>query len=169
MLTLDETTLYYWSLYSHKDSSSNKKGGIVDWNSSVHAFMPPQNPNLNSKSRAVSRSSKSQVPALTNALTCSSSRSVLTDVVMIMSGNMTIRDPAVQSDGDSVHGGLVDEDETKGAERDEAVSSPVKGHVRMTSMVSTCIVNCLSPVKNSPAFSRTSHRVQGSILLLTVS
>jgi hypothetical protein len=142
MLTLDKTTLFYWSLYSHKDSESGWTGVIVDWNTGVNAFAPPPSQDSNSKtrtrtgSRAPSRRSKSQVPALTDAAT-HSSRSVLTDTVMITS---TVPDSTVKPDSELVWGGLINEDETTGAERDAAVSSPVKGHARMTSTVSSHII-----------------------------
>ena len=135
MLTLDETTLFYWSLYSHKDSESGQKGVIADWNAGVNAFAPPsQGSDFKNRSRATSKRSKSQVPALTDAST-HSSRSVLTDTVIITS---TAPDSAVKPE--SACGGLIDEDETTGAERDAAISSPVKGHIRMTSIVSSYLI-----------------------------
>jgi hypothetical protein len=81
-----------------------------------------------------SGSSRSQVPLLTTGSTSSSVTSTLTDAVLISIDHKPARDPT-PDDNDRV-GGLVDEDETRGKERDAATSSPVKGKMRVTSSVS---------------------------------
>jgi len=126
MLTLDETTLFYFSLYSYP--KSGKKGGIKNWASSVASFAPESK--LKTKGSASSKSS--QVPSLTKGPSnLSSSTSVLTNNVLIFSDDV--------HDSGAIHandfGGLQDEDETMGPERDLAASSPVKGKTRLTSTV----------------------------------
>jgi hypothetical protein len=132
MFTLDETTLYYWSLYSPDES--HKTGVVTDWRSAVTSFDP-----LKTKGKAASKSVNSRVPSLTHASTRTSSKSVLTEKVMITADRKPDvgQGPAKQSNPVTINevGGLFDEDEINGEERDVAVSSPIKGKLRLTSTV----------------------------------
>jgi hypothetical protein len=126
MLTLDETTLFYFSLYSQ--SQSHKKGVINDWASNVASFDSGISlPKPKSKGGA---SLNSGVPSLTRASTLSSKSSALTDSITI-----TDKKEGRPVSYSSHIGGLQDEDEAHGAERDAAASSPVKGKVRLSSRV----------------------------------
>jgi hypothetical protein len=125
LLTLDETTLFYFSLTS--EPIPKKTGIIKNWAAAVDSF-PSRAPSVKSGS------SRSQVPLLTTGSTRSSVTSTLTDAVLISIDRKFARDPT-PDDNDRV-GGLVDEDETRGKERDAAISSPVKGKMRVTSSVS---------------------------------
>jgi hypothetical protein len=128
MLTLDQTTLFYYFL---SDSTSGKKGfssGINDWAAAIPIDAKPT-----SKATATTGSNRS-VPPLTNASTRSSASSVL-------SKNITVSQiiPKTEPTNDSieiVNGGLSDADETVGFEREAAVASPPKGKRRATSSVS---------------------------------
>ena len=154
MLTLDETTLYYWSLNSPDES--HKKGLITDWTSSVNSFAPSQNP----KNKSIAKSTNSRVPSLTNASTRSSSKSVLTDTVMITADRKNSRQSA-QEPNVKISGGLPDEDETNGEERDVAISSPVKGKVRLTSTVVDISSTCVEYVQELTGFSLGDHQARG--------
>ena len=126
MLTLDETTLFYFSLYSFPESTA--RGKVKDWTSRVNDFAPHPTSKTNTTS---SSRSKSQIPALTTAST-HSSRSVLTDDIVITGRNY---DTGAGSDVNWL-GGLEDENETYGEERDAAASSPIKGKIRLVNTVS---------------------------------
>jgi len=104
-----------------------------------------------------SGSSKSHVPALTTGSTCLSVASTLTDTVVISTDCKRIRDTT--PDDDEGAGGLVDEDETRGDERDAAASSPVKGKTRVTSSVSEFHMFVL--VIDLSHGSRSGHRQNG--------
>ena len=119
MLTLDETTLYYFSLSS---SEPRGKGGVKEWASMVSTFAPPSK----SKSTAGAASLGSQAPSLTSGSTRSSSKSALTDQIVVTMDQVDI----VAGEAD-LQGGLADD----GAERDEAALSPVKGKKRLNSKV----------------------------------
>jgi hypothetical protein len=102
---------------------------MKDWASSVAPS--------NLKAQNTISSFKTQVPLLTNAST-RSSKSALTDHVVITTDHKDDHDSTKQvdvaSDADW-QGGLEDEDETHGEERDAAALSPIKGKVRLTSAV----------------------------------
>ena len=121
LLTLDETTLFYFSLPVPK-----KTGVIKNWAAAVDSY--------SSNASARSGTSKSRVPALTIGSTCSTVTSTLTDAVLISMDRKPTHD--ITPDDDDRVGGLVDEDETRGEERNAAASSPVKGKMRVTSSVS---------------------------------
>ena len=131
MLTLDDTTLYYFSLFS---PSETKKGRINNWTSTVSSFGAPQQ-----KNEVRGGSKSSQVPSLTDGTTRASSRSALTDVVVLTSHKnnhspSTFTLGPTASDIDWLHG-IDDADERKGEERDAAAASPIKGKVRLSSTV----------------------------------
>jgi hypothetical protein len=123
MLTLDQTTLFYFSLRDASSISKDKHmAAIKDWAKKV----PPT-----AKPTGVRSTS---TPSLTNGFTGTSrsvsSRSALTNQVKI-----SRRDDDVISIADS-EGALSDRDERKGPEREAAVKSPPKGNQRVTSAVS---------------------------------
>jgi hypothetical protein len=121
MLTLDHTTLFYWTL-SDTSKSKDKFAGIInDWASKV-----PQNSKPPSKARSKSNSIQSaSTPSLTNASTVKTGRSALRQ-------DVKITDHGVHDDVDIIS----DLDETIGKERDAAKQSPDKGRQRVTSSVS---------------------------------
>lgn len=120
MLTLDQSTLFYFSLNSNPDI----KRGIKSWASNVDMGLSSDHAKLNN--RPVSSKAGSSKSVIT-------SKSTLVDNVIIS------RKVAVNSRPDSPlsenFGGIRDEDETFGAERDAAISSPIKGRGRLTSSV----------------------------------
>lgn len=149
MLTLDKTTLYYYFLSD--DSTSNKRkfsAGINEWAESiVNASKPTSKASKSNKSLKSSKSSSrsaSVLPLSTNVTVSSrsSADSVLTKNITI-SQTMPAPIKVETNDHDGailiVDGGISDEDETKGFERDAAVASPPKGKKRVTSTVSNII------------------------------
>ena len=132
MLTLDRTTLFYFSLMQTSDQKSQYGGLISSWAAEVNAGR------ARSKASSKPRDVRS-IPSLTSGTTRSTSTSVLTNRVAI-----TSTDPGVVdgSDAESGHG-WPDEDETKGVERDAAVNSPPKGKKRADSSVSVAPYECM--------------------------
>jgi len=136
LLTLNETTLYYYFL---SDRASNGKEkfttGINNWAAAI-----PDNTSVKvasgSKSKLSNRSTGgSHLPALTNATSrSSSSASVLSKGIQI-SQNIKVK-PEPHDTIEIIEFGLEDNDETMGIEREAALMSPPKGKTRVSSAVS---------------------------------
>jgi hypothetical protein len=127
MLTLDQSTLFYFSINSTPEPS---KKGIKSWAS--HVDLPiPSRPNSNHGSRG-SKPGSQHTSSQHNS-SFRTSKSTLVDHIVIT----TKADDrsASASDNDETFGRFEYEDETAGVERDFAVSSPIKGSGRLTSSV----------------------------------
>jgi hypothetical protein len=126
----DESTLFYWTL-------SNSVRKQKDWASAV-STLKPESALQASKPTSSNRPSKS---SLTNDLGTSSRRSapsVLSDNVKIISRQPDVAKVRVKTEPLSnpyQDGGLSDNDEIMGEERDFAIKSPPKGKKRVTSEV----------------------------------
>jgi hypothetical protein len=132
MLTLDRTTVFYFSLMQTSDQKSQYCGLISSWAAEVSAGC--------AHSKASSKpGGVCSIPSLTNGTTQSTSTSVLTNRVAITSANLGVVNV---SDAESGHG-FPDEDETKGVEWDAAVTSPPKGKKHATSSVSVAPYKCM--------------------------
>lgn len=129
-LTLNPSTPHYY--YFPSDSTSNEKkpflAGINDWAASDLS---------NAKPTTIKRSPSTHLSAnsnaggtLTSASTRSSNNSVLSRQVTI-----TTKVQPTNNGIQIIDGGLSDEDESMGVEREAAVASSVKGKVRATSAV----------------------------------
>jgi hypothetical protein len=133
MLTLDATTLFYFSL-SDATAKDKHSGLISEWAAKV-----PRNAKLANK--AISGRSTS-TPSLTTGVTHSSrapsTRSALTNNVKI-STQLDDEDEVEILQVDNGLGGLSDKDETRGKEYEVAVWSPPKGKRRVTSSVSNIL------------------------------
>jgi hypothetical protein len=131
MLTLDATTLFYYSLSdTYTTNAKNTHSGLInDWAAKVPQFSKLPT------SKSASTSSKSQ---LTLSQTTSSSRSscppasrsALTNIVRISA--LDDDKVMVVDDEDA----FSERDETKGNKREAAINSPPKGSTRVTSTVS---------------------------------
>ena len=137
MLTLDETTLFYYSLSLSKGKKFSSL--IQEWADFVDNTTKPKVSNSTCGSTSTTLASTS---------TRATKVSPLNDHVAIISRvREEVPKSAVQSNADlsvdSVSGGLADEEELQGAERDEAINSPPKGKVRATSAVSHYISDWL--------------------------
>jgi hypothetical protein len=137
LLTLNETTLYYYFL---SDRISNSKAredfltGINGWAKTL-----PDNDATNLKVASGSgriSQNRSQPPALTNATSRStSSASVLSKSIKI-SESVEVEAGPQDASIKVFELGLEDDDETMGVERDAAHKSPPKGKTRVSSAVS---------------------------------
>lgn len=144
LLTLDETTLYYYFL---SDRTSNGKEkfttGINNWAAAIPdnastKVASASGPPSASISKLSNRSA--HLPALTNATSrSSSSTSVLSKSVKISQNIKVKAEPQALSHDASIEineFGLEDDDETMGVEREAALNSPLKGKTRVSSAVS---------------------------------
>lgn len=124
LLTLDESTLFYWTLSDASHNNQKHFSAINKWASAITS--------TKSTSQAPrSTSSRADIPSLTiGPSTRSYAPSILSDNVKII----VKADPAPEL---SIYnnGGLSDNDEIKGEERDFAIKSPPKGKRRITSEV----------------------------------
>jgi hypothetical protein len=128
MLILDDTTLFFYSLRLSATNNLKKVGLIRDWATEVTG------PNAKTTSKAKSKAPSSVVSAstLTAVSTSATTKSRTTS-----SGGVGLsgasRPPSTVPEGFNEIGGLFDEDES--AEREAAMSSPIKGNKRVTSAV----------------------------------
>lgn len=133
-LTLDETTLFYWTL---SDSASRKRKHISQVNEWASAIPTNSSKPGSQTSKSITSSrSKSGVPSLTSgASSWLSAPSVLSDKVKIIShrssNSVNVKAGLAPCDD----GGLSDNDEMRGMEREVAINSPPKGKKRLTSEV----------------------------------
>ena len=148
MLTLDSTTLYF---YSHIVSNNNqerppkkrKPNSISTWIDNVEPDAPPP-----SRASSTTRTSSRLPPSLTAGSTCSSN-SVLTNAIKVTQNtqvaatNIKREYTCIEVEDD---GTLSDYNETTGQEREKALTSPFKNGVHATSSVS----HSYSGSKNCP-------------------
>lgn len=135
LLTLDHTTLFYWTLSDAALNKKSRSSAVKEWASAVPRDEPP------SRARSVASHTRTATPSLTSGASRSSAPSVLTDNVKIIRAPDVVKVksepvPTVFLDD---NGGLSDNDEMKGEEREVAIKSPPKGKKRVTSEV-----RCLS-------------------------
>jgi hypothetical protein len=140
LLTLDESTLFYWALSG--PSQPKKRKRCKSWAEAVPDHAKP------ASGTTYTGLSKSNVPSLVTG-TSRSRSSILTDNVAIVSRGIVDSvkaKPAPDSEMINVRsdGSLSDNDETMGEERLVAINSPPKGKRRVTSEVSLCLVITLS-------------------------
>ena len=137
LLTLDESTLFYWTLSDTSYKEQEHLSAIGDWASAV-----PQNGSKSTSRAPKSTSSRAKtIPSLTCGTTSGRSYipSILSDNVKITSRQSS---DAVKVKAEPVpmislysNGGLSDNDKIKGEERDFAIRSPPKGKKRITNEV----------------------------------
>jgi hypothetical protein len=130
-LTLDESTLYYWTF---SDIPPKRSAAIKKWSSAVPAHVKSESTLQGPKSTS-SRT-------LVGGASRSSANSVLTDNIKVISHQSSDQvkikvesraaDVISLSDSD---GGLSDNDELHGKERESAINSPPKGKKRINSEV----------------------------------
>ena len=141
LLTLNETTLYYYFL---SDRNSNSKEEFLTGINSWAKDLPDNDASLSTKAASAPGSGRvskklsnlSEPPALTNATSRStSSASVLSNNIKI-SQSVKIKAGPHDTSIEVLELGLEDDDETMGVERDAAHKSPPKGKIRVSSAVS---------------------------------
>ncbi|GBE83014.1 hypothetical protein SCP_0500570 [Sparassis crispa] len=123
LLTLDETTLFYYTCRDKKDAG-NLSGTIKNWATNVPTW------NLPSKARPSSTSGTSQSLA-------ASSKTAKTQMSNFTKVSQTVK--KLESKSDKINfieievGGGISSDDDNELERIAALSSPVKGGIRLTS------------------------------------
>jgi hypothetical protein len=142
LLTLDESTLFYWTLTGSDISHTKQKHAINKWASAVDNWGIPGTKFASRGPKSTSSRSKTatDIPSLTSGPSGRSyAPSVLSDEVKIVSHHSsdTVKVKPEHAPALSLYhnGGLSDNDEIKGEEREVAIKSPPKGKRRMTSEV----------------------------------
>lgn len=147
LLLLNETTLYYYFLSDRTSAADREEAfssGINRWAATIPDNAKSGNNKFASTSASkvskLSNRSGSQVPALTTATSRSSNNSVLSKSIKISQKiDVKVKDRTEPHDR-SIEvvelGGLEDDDETMGIEREAALKSPPKGKFRVSSAVS---------------------------------
>lgn len=136
LLTLDELTLFYWTLSDTSHKKRKHASAIDEWSLTI-----PLAAKAASTSKSTSSRARSDVPSLTSGATSSRSYapSTLSENVKIISHKSSdlvkVKSEPALTESIYYNGGLSDNDEIKGGERDVAVNSPPKGKKRITSEV----------------------------------
>ncbi|KIM78242.1 hypothetical protein PILCRDRAFT_11458 [Piloderma croceum F 1598] len=150
IFTLDQTTLYYYSLSDSTSDGTSKTekflSGINGWAASIPHNTKPVSKAFSKPSTSETGTShgNSILPLLTNAITCLSASLVLAKNVMISQCAPGVK---LEPGGVSIFNGVLsDEDEANYIEQDAAIASPPKGKKCVTS--SSLVLQ--SPVKTVP-------------------
>ncbi|KAF7979333.1 hypothetical protein HWV62_42749 [Athelia sp. TMB] len=128
MLTLDETTLFYFSLACESSAPKYQTGAIARW-------VATSAPSSRSQGRSNSRTSKA-ISISTASKSSSASRRVVAPSALTNDITISANAPVKTESEDTLDfdtGGLSDVDETHGPEHDAAAASPVKGKSRKDS------------------------------------
>ena len=168
LLTLDQSTLFYRTLSNfYTGDNREPSDGIREWRSGVSKSKPTSRVANSLTSRA-----RSTTPSVMSNAGRSSAPSVLTDNIKIISRSQASESTKVNLEpastiGFNENGGLSDNDETIGEEREAAFASPFKGKKRLTCEVrkylylirrSNCHGQQLVVQKPSNTTARTSKR-----------
>ena len=149
MLTLDPTTLFYWTL-SDPPPKKIKLSMVESWAKSIPpSTKPVTGPATVKTGKSSANHRSSTAPALTSASSHVTS-SILTSAITI-----TTQDPIkIKQDPGQIYtydGGLSDHKETVGIECEVAHASPIKGKRRLNSEVSIfCMNSCNSCLDSKP-------------------
>jgi hypothetical protein len=142
MLTLDQSTLFYWTLSDTSLQKRQYKDAIKEWASEILASAKPVS---QAPSHMTQTTGCLAVPSLTSGTSCSSAPLVLTNDVRIV-GHRTQPD-LVKVKAETgpepklkmalyFDGGLSDHDEMIAKEREAAINSPPKGKKQVINEVS---------------------------------
>ena len=136
MLTLDPTTLFYWTL-SYPPPKKIKFSTVESWVKSIPpSAKPVTGPATVKTGKSSTNHHSSTAPALMSASSHVAS-SVRTSTITITSTQDPIK---IKQDPGSIYtydGGLSDREETAGVEHDVAHASPIKGKRWLNSEVCT--------------------------------
>lgn len=134
MFTLDHSTLFYHTLSDALPNKRKRDEAIQQWSSDIPTGNKPVSRTINS---VISRA-RSTTPSLAGN-TSRSSASILTDNIKIISHKTSKMAKVKPNPMSSVeiydNGGLSDNDEMRGEERQAAFASPLKGKEQATSNV----------------------------------
>lgn len=141
MLTLDNTTLFYWTLSADNEAKRRKhapRDDVERWAGAVSAKVRPSS-RVTSRAGSIKTTHSSRYgppgppPSLFSGSTASSAPSVLTNAIKIASGsnrhfNVKAEKPVVKVEESEIvvidGGGVSDNDEMEGPEREVALASP---------------------------------------------
>ena len=137
-LTLDKSTLFYWTLSNASSKKQKHISAINEWTLAI-----PTNTSMKSTSQGPKSSSsctKYNIASLINGVSHSSASSVLSNNVKIIhqASNATkSKSKPVPDASLSIHwdGGLLNNEEIRGNEWEVAINSPPKGKRHITSQV----------------------------------
>ena len=134
MLTLDRSTVFYWTLSSSASGTKKQKYVIDEWAATIpnNARPASQAPSQTTRVHKYNRSHPSSViPSLTSGTSCLTAPSVLMSNVKVISHPVMLVKVKAEPAPDAIkfysNGGLSDNDEVNGIEREVAVTSPPKG------------------------------------------
>jgi hypothetical protein len=140
LLTLSETTLYYFFLNDRTSNKEKFNTGINNWAAAIpdNEDAPASTSGKISNLNCDAAGSGSQLPALTNASSCTSTSASVLSRSIVISQNVGVNNKAEPHDKTIkvVEFGLEDDDETMGVEQKAALKSPPKGKTRVSSAVS---------------------------------
>lgn len=139
MLTLDNTTLFYWTLSNEHETKRQKQEHVLDWSLRVPLHSKPgSRPKSGTgDSKTKSRGSAALPSIFSGKSTDRTSRtSILTSALKIT--EVKAEQPEIVIND---VGGLSDSNEVEGIERDAAMASPFKKGERATSSVSNIHYN----------------------------
>lgn len=145
MLTLDPTTLFYWTLSDTPEPPPKKmKYSVESWAKTIPSSAKPSS-RATSQANSVKtgklgsiRNGSALASASRSQATISSSASVLTTDIAVTYAQVP-QAVKIKQDKDAIQtydGGLSDCEEIAGVERDAALVSPIKGKKRLDSGVS---------------------------------
>jgi hypothetical protein len=142
LLTLDHSTLFYWTLSDASHKKWKHPSAIKEWVSeskgrtTVYASQAQASISISTRTK-----SAAGIPSLTSGVSRSSA-SVLTNNVIVScraSDSVKVKTNPGSAPGPTVSirddGGLSDNDELRGGEQDVAINSPIKGKRHVTSEV----------------------------------
>ena len=145
-LTLDESTLSYWSLAGSNTSHTKQKHAINKWASDVDNWgsaVPGSTKFTLQGPKSSHSKTVTNIPSLTSGPSQASGRSfapsILSNNVKIVSHHSSDTVKVNEEHAPAIticnNGGLSDNDEIRGEEREVAIKSPPKGKGRKTSEV----------------------------------
>jgi hypothetical protein len=142
MLTLNPTTLFYWTLSN--PPPKKMKYSVKSWEKSIPSNAKPAScttsqANSVKTGKSTTNGYGSMAPALTSASSHPAS-SVLTSTITITSAQVPVK---IKQDLDAIYtydGALSDHEETAGLKCDAAHASPTKGKRHLNSKVSTLFI-----------------------------
>jgi hypothetical protein len=151
-LTLDEFTLFYWTALRDIPPKRGHGTAIKQWASAI----PPHIKSATGSGlelegpKSTSSRTKSIVPSLTGGASRSSVNSILTDNIKVITHQSSDQVKVkIESRADVISlsdGGLSDNDELGGKERESAINSPPKGKKRITSEVTNRLFQLITNI-----------------------
>ena len=155
-LTLDQSTLFYWTLSDVPPHGREEGVRVKGWASAIRAHSTGKSNMQGPKSTTTQATSRTKPvginPSLSGSASRSSAPSILTNNIKVISHQSSDRvkvkfESQAQADVISLSdGGLSDNDELGGKEREAAINSPLKGKKRITSEVTSWLFHLITNI-----------------------